>query len=52
MVLAEKQKLQPYHNRKMGKALPLNDADIFYLGGRTIEVKSIPVHTVLRHPKQ
>lgn len=31
MVLAEKQKIQPYHNRKMGKALPLNDGDIFDL---------------------
>lgn len=46
VVLAEKQKICPYHNRKMVNTLPLNDGDVFDLGERSIEVKSIPGHTV------
>lgn len=45
MVLAEKQKIRPYHNKKPGRPLPLNDGDIFDLGDRTIEARSIPGHT-------
>ena len=45
MVLAEKQKIRPYHNKKPGRPLPLNDGDVFDLGDRTIEAKAIPGHT-------
>ena len=45
MVLAEKQKLRPYHNKKPGRPLPLNDGDIFDLGDRRIEAKATPGHT-------
>ena len=45
MVLSEKQKIRSYHNKKPGRPLPLNDGDIFDLGDRTIEVRSIPGHT-------
>ncbi len=45
MVLAEKQKIRPYHNKKPGRALPLNDGDVFNLGDRMIEARSIPGHT-------
>ncbi len=45
MVLAEKQKIQSYHNKRMGKPLPLQDGDIIDIGNRYIEVQEIPGHT-------
>ena len=45
IVLAEKQKIRPYHNRRMARPLPLNDGVVFDLGGRSIEVQPIPGHT-------
>ena len=45
MALAEKQKIRPYHNKKSGRPLPLNDGDVFDLGNRTIEARAIPGHT-------
>ncbi len=45
MVMAVKQKIQSYHNKKMGKPLPLHDRDIFDIGNRCIEVQEIPGHT-------
>lgn len=46
VVLSEKEKIQPYHRKGMGKALPLYDGQIFDLGNRFIEVQEIPGHTV------